>query len=129
LGADIIIAVDLCELLPKTFPTNLLQVADRSAEIAFMWQNQACTRLADFVIRPKTCGAGTFNDKMKQQVYEAGRTAAREVMDEIVAKVAPLTNRPIDTCECRLVTLGCYTPQICTDELHHEELLAEANDT
>ena len=65
LKPDIIIAVDLCELLDKTFPTNLFGVVNRSAEIAFMWQNETCTHHADVIIRPKTRGVGTFNDQAK----------------------------------------------------------------
>lgn len=121
LGAEVIIAVDLCELLPKTFPQNLFQIADRSAEISYMWQNQACTRAADFVIRPKTCGVGTFNDKMKRQIYEAGRVAAKEALPSILERM-----RQIETCPpsstYRLVNLNCYNPQINEDERHHEEL-------
>lgn len=85
LGADIVIAVDLCELLPKTFPTNLFQVATRSSEIIFMWQNQNCTRCADVIIQPKMCDIGTFNDSKKWQIYEAGKEAGREAVPKILA--------------------------------------------
>lgn len=121
LGADIVIAVDLCELLPKTFPQNLFQIANRSAEISYMWQNQACTRFADFVIRPKTCGVGTFNDKMKRQIYEAGRCAAQEALPAILERIQCIDPYPCQT--VRQVTLGCYEPQINEDERRHEELL------
>lgn len=111
LGADIIIAVDLCELLDRTFPTNLFQVATRSAEIAFMWQNQACTLGADVVLRPKTCEVGTFNDKMKWLIYQSGRRAAEEHIDEIKALLA---SYPPSACEGRLrkVELKPYEPKI-----------------
>lgn len=110
LGADIVIAVDLCELLPQTFPTNLFQVADRSAEIMFMWQNQVCTRQSDFVIRPKTCGVGTFNDNMKQLLYESGKRAAREALPSIVEKIAPLISQELGVCRYRLIEPKCYIP-------------------
>lgn len=116
LGADIVIAVDLCELLPRTFPTNLFQIASRSAEIAFMWQNQLCCRCADVVIRPKTCDIGAFNDSMKWQIYEAGRMAACEEMPRILELVGAL---PPDGCEpvaWRLVEPTCYTPEIYLQE-------------
>lgn len=112
LGAEVIIAVDLCELLPRTFPTNLFEVVTRSAEIAFMWQNECCSHHASVVIRPKTCDVGTFNDDMKWQLYQAGRRATIEKIPEIQAKLAALD--PQD-CECdgwRLVTPHCYTPEI-----------------
>jgi len=110
LGAEIVIAVDLCELLPQTFPTNLFGVAQRSAEIAFLWQNEASTCKADLVIRPKTCEAGTFNDAMKWQIYEAGKQAAREHIPkirELVAKAA--AEKPG---VYRSVQPSCYTPEI-----------------
>lgn len=113
LGAEIVIAVDLGELLPKTYPTNLFQIADRSAEIAFMWQNEVCTRGADFVIRPRTCGIGTFNDKMKRELYHAGKHAAQEQIQCITEAIARLSCE--QSCGMRLVNLPCYTPKICQD--------------
>lgn len=112
LGAEVVIAVDLCELLPKTFPKNLFQVADRSAEIAFMWQNQICTRRADFVIRPKTCGIGAFNDDMKQELYLAGKEAASQIMPAIIEKIDPLRRLGKEECKARLVNLDPYIPDI-----------------
>lgn len=109
LGAEIIIAVNLSELLPKTFPTNLFQVAGRSAEIAFLWQNEICSRNAHIVIRPKTCGVGTFNDAMKMQIYEAGKLAAREQIPAIQQILAEHPDHNV--CRTRLVTLNCYTPK------------------
>ena len=114
LGAEIVIAVDLCELLDVTFPTNLFQVANRSAEIAFMWQNQACTRGADVVIRPKTCGVGTFNDKMKWLIYEAGRRAAEEQIPKIQELLVEYPE-PICRERSRLVHLNAYEPKIYTE--------------
>lgn len=113
LGADIVIAIDLCELLPHTFPSSLFGVAKRSAEIAFMWQNERCTMNADVIIRPKTCGVGTFNDQKKMHIYEAGRVAAREKMPLIKEvlrnKLESCTYAPKE----RLICLPCYTPEIC----------------
>ena len=113
LGAEIIIAVDLCELLEKTFPTNLFTVMTRSAEIAFMWQNESCCREADVVIRPKTCGVGAFNDKMKWDLYEAGREATRNKMEEIQELISTLPEETCRSCtKMRWVNLPCYTPDI-----------------
>lgn len=113
LGAEVIIAVDLCELLPRTFPTNLFQIATRSAEIAFMWQNEVCTRNADIVIRPKTCDVGAFNDKMKWAVYEAGKEAAQAELPKIKELLCHLSPPPDDW---ELVTLNPYTPQIYQED-------------
>jgi NTE family protein len=114
LGAKIIIAVDLCEMLPKTFPTNLFEVATRSAEIAFMWQNEVCTRNADVIIRPKTCGVGAFNDRMKSAIYKAGKHAAHEKIPLIKKLIAEKceNNCSIDW---KLVTLDTYSPGITHD--------------
>jgi NTE family protein len=115
LGADVIIAVDLCELLPKTCPSNLFEIASRSAEIAFMWQNQVCTRYADVVIRPKTCGIGTFNDNMKWVLYEAGKRAAREQLPKIKKMIAERCHNACQQKKWKLVHLPPYTPQIYQD--------------
>lgn len=112
LGADIVIAVDLSELLPKTFPTNLFQIANRSVEIAFMWQNESCTRNATVVIRPRTCGVGTFNDDMKSQIYEAGKLATREQIPEILEAIAAYSENCPTNINWRLVNLPCYTPKL-----------------
>jgi NTE family protein len=114
LGAEIIIAVDLAEMLDRTFPTNLFGVATRSAEIAFVWQNQDCTSDASVVIRPKTCGVGAFNDKMKRLVYEAGKEAARKELPQILKLLEEhhvSLSDEIDLRE-REVTLECYAPGI-----------------
>lgn len=125
LGADIIIAVDLCELLPHTFPTNLFQIVTRSAEIAFMWQNEVCTHDADVIIRPKTCGVGTFNDNMKSLLYEAGKRAAQEQIPAIKALLAKYPRQTCDKPKWRLVHPICYTPQISVEEEEEEEKEAE----
>ncbi len=109
LGADIVIAVDLCELLPKTFPTNLFEIATRSSEIMFMWQNQNCTRCADVIIQPKMRDIGTFNDSKKWQIYEAGKKAAREAIPKIIA----LLEERNETCEHKVmkyVNIAPYKP-------------------
>lgn len=111
LGADVVIAVDLCELLPSTFPTNLFGVATRSAEIAFLWQNEVCTRNADIVIRPKMCGIGTFNDKAKEYLYCAGKEAAQEALPHIKEVLFSRVNQQELECSnstTRFVTLPCY---------------------
>jgi len=117
LGAKIIIAVDLCELLPKTCPKNLFEIFLRSAEIEFMWQNEVCTRSADVIIRPKTCGIGTFNEKMKHQLYLAGKHAAQIHIPQVLELMKNLSKEDQEASKTtRLVSLEAYTPQI-----YHEE--------
>ncbi len=117
LGAEIVICVDLCELLEKTFPTNLFTVATRAAEIAFMWQNETCTSCADVTIRPKTCGVGSFNDKMKWKVYQAGREAALEKIPEILELLSRIPpDCTSDLTRRRLVCMQPYVPGIYRQE-------------
>lgn len=116
LGAQMIIAVDLCELLPKTFPTNLFQVAARSLEIFFMWQSDICTKQGDIIIRPKTCGVGSFDDSTLEQVYQAGKRAAREkipLIKELIAKKRLEEKYPDGMAAWRLVQSPCYEADIC----------------
>lgn len=82
-GADIIVAVDLSELLPKTCPSNLFGVAARSAEIKFLLQSESCAQDADIIIRPELGEIGMFDDKNHEAMYEAGRQAAREAIPKI----------------------------------------------
>lgn len=115
LGAEVIIAVDLCELLPRTFPTNLFGVMQRSAEIAFMWQNDCCTRSADIIIRPKTCGVGCFDETKKRELYEAGRVAAEQQVPLILKLVCPLMQEPYSCARTRLIEPCPYRPGIEED--------------
>jgi NTE family protein len=87
LGADIIIAVDLSQLLPKTCPTNLFGVTSRCAEIALLVQSEGCVQHADVLIRPELWGMGLFDDDDLEMVYQAGREAARKMMPEIIKLV------------------------------------------
>lgn len=84
LNAEIVVSVDLRCLLPKTFPTNLFSVATRSAEITLLWQSETCIQDSDVVIRPDLGELGTFDDEYHEQMYQAGRRAAREAMPQIL---------------------------------------------
>lgn len=126
LGAQVIIAVDLCELLDKTFPTNLIDITLRSSEIAFMWQNQVCTRDANVIIRPKTCDVGTFADDKKMLLYQAGRRAAEEQMPKILEEIAKIKacewTEPFEWKTTEALT---YTPEIYARE-QDEDIEEEA---
>lgn len=84
LNADIIIAVDLAELLPKTCPTNLFGVARRCAEIKFQRHSSACISCADVVIKPEVGLLSMFDDRNHKKIYDAGRYAAREAIPKIL---------------------------------------------
>lgn len=85
LQAEIIVAVDLCELLPKTCPTNLFGVVARSAEIQYAKQTEGCVKGAHFIIKPEMGDIGTFDDEFNEQLYQSGRTAARAMIPQILA--------------------------------------------
>lgn len=87
-GAAIVIAVDLSSLLPRTCPTNLFGVARRSAEIKFLLQSESCMGGADVIIRPALGDMGLFDDRNPQNVYEAGCTAAKEAIPQILDLLA-----------------------------------------
>lgn len=88
MGAKLIVAVDLSELLPKTCPTNLFGIATRSAEIKFLLQSESCINGADVVIRPILGDMGLFDDDNPERVYDAGCIAAREAMPQIIKLLA-----------------------------------------
>jgi len=94
MGAKIIIAVDLNELLPKTSPSNLFGVAARSAEIKFLLQSASCLEGADVIIRPELEGVSIFADDNHEQVYLAGREAAIKALPKIIQLISSLTTCP-----------------------------------
>ncbi len=87
-GAEVIVAVDLRGLLPQTFPTNLFGVAKRSAEITLLWQSESCLTDANVIIRPELGDIGTFDDEYNEQIYNAGRMAARKAIPYIIELLA-----------------------------------------
>lgn len=89
--AEVIVAVDLRGLLPHTFPTNLISVLCRSAEITLLWQSEGCIKDADVVIRPNVEDIGTFCKDQNEYIYNAGRAAARECIPKILACLAEKT--------------------------------------
>lgn len=111
LGAKIVVAVDLCELLAESFPSNLFGIALRSSEIASMWQSEACTRHADVTIRPKMCEIGTFNDAKKDYLYEAGREAARHAIPKIKEILTLFSEEEMQYFpRHKTIFLPCYAP-------------------
>lgn len=90
--ADVVVVVDLCELLPKTCPTNLFEVGTRSAEIKFNKQSEVCLQDADIVIKPAVGTVGTFDDGHSTMLYNAGREAARKAIPQIKALLVSQCN-------------------------------------
>lgn len=85
LEAEVILAVDLSQMLPKTCPTHLFGIASRAAEIKFLLQSESCIKDADILIRPELNGMGMFDDKDLEKVYQAGRLAAEKAIPELIA--------------------------------------------
>ena len=77
------IAVDVTQSLPRDLPNNLVGIAKRSAEICFQKINRLCLEEADIVITPDVKGIGTFEDKAFEELYQAGRAAGKEAVQEI----------------------------------------------
>lgn len=90
--ADIVVAVELCNLLPHRFPTNLFGVASRSLDIIFLWQTEDCIKSADVVISPEMGQTSCFNDKCNEAIYQAGRQAAIKMIPKIQELLAKKTN-------------------------------------
>ncbi len=88
-----------------------LQIATRSAEIAFMWQNEVCTKHADIIIRPKTCGIGAFNDKKSTNLYRGKTGCKNDISTKSKEKSQPLAANRIRH-DNVFVCLEAYTPSI-----------------
>jgi NTE family protein len=84
MGAEVVVAVDLSQLLPRTCPKNLFGIARRSAEIKFLLQSEGCCKDAEVIIRPELGDVGMFDDKEQESMYQAGCKAAREAIPRIL---------------------------------------------
>lgn len=98
LGAQIVVAVDLSELLPKTCPNNLFGIAARSAELKLLLQSESCLQGADVVIRPELGCMSMFDDENHQMAYEAGQRAAREAIPKILELLSQKGLMDEETC-------------------------------
>lgn len=80
---DVIVAVDISSYLPQRKPNNLFGVAKRCTEIQFLTQSNLCVGGADYVIKPELGEVGTFDHTYNEEVYLAGRHAARAAIPAI----------------------------------------------
>lgn len=81
---DIVIAVDISNSLSNSMPSNLFGVAKRCTEIQYLHQSSIGTKCADIVIKPNLGNIGTFCDDYNEEMYWAGRIAAREAIPAIL---------------------------------------------
>ncbi len=113
LGAQFIIAVDIGGGLSTDFPTNLLGVGKRSAEITLLWQAEECVEGCEVVIRPEMTGFSCFDDSQRQEIYEAGRMAARSALPDIL-KILSETNFITSSREPWIqIPAPCYSSPNC----------------
>lgn len=80
---EIVIAVDVSGTLSKTRPSHLLGVAARGMEIMYIEHIKNCAKDADVLIRPQLDDFGFFEEGSNQQIYQAGRRAAKEMLPKI----------------------------------------------
>ena len=78
-----IVAVDISGKLPKSMPTNMFGVAKRCIEI--MYKNHGCSKAAkaDVLIKPSLKSIGVFDDGHNNELYLAGKVAARSKIKDI----------------------------------------------
>lgn len=105
-NSEVIVAVDLRGLLPCRFPTNVFGVAARSADITLLWQSETCVENADVIIRPELPdNIGCFAEDYNEQIYQAGKDAARKAIPQIRAALEEIKRCSERSCgECNLNT-------------------------
>lgn len=94
LGAKIVIAVNIEAEIDDVKPVHLIDIAMRSAHIKHYHHTKFCLSGADVLIRPKVGHIGTFDEGRNQELYEAGKFAARKAMEQIklALMACPLRN-------------------------------------
>lgn len=90
----IVIAVDISEGLTEKKPNHMLGIIKRSLEISFIHQSDMAGQQADVVIKFPFKDIGTFNDELNTQIYEEGKKAALEKVEEIKALLQSRREKP-----------------------------------
>jgi NTE family protein len=86
-GAEIVIAIDLSEKLPKASPRHLFGVTKRSLEIAYRKFVEQSLSQADIVIKMDFDEVGTFTDHLNEYFYKYGRETVQKQLPEIVHRL------------------------------------------
>lgn len=89
-GAEIIIAVDVGEKLPKAGPKHFVGITKRCMEIAYLKFVEQSLMQADVVIKMNFEEVGTFSDHLNQEIFDHGRRAALTHIPEIQEKLKKL---------------------------------------
>ena len=79
----VIIAVDVGEELGTEDPLHFFGIARRGVNISHRKLSEYVTRSADVVIRMRFHDLGLFSDAYNQEIYDHGRTKAREALPQI----------------------------------------------
>lgn len=87
----ITIAVDISTLPPKTEAVNALDLTYRALWFSYFKLARTQSRTADIDIYIDLDGHGTFEDNRKEELYQAGRKAALEMIPVIKAKLNKIT--------------------------------------
>lgn len=86
-GAKTVIAIDVTGKLPRTKPTHLLGISQRSLEIAYRKFTEQLLAQADIIVKMEFEDSGTFSDHLNHDLYLAGREAMRKMIPEIQQKM------------------------------------------
>jgi NTE family protein len=80
---EIVIAVDVSPQLRMQLPTNLISITTRCAYISYLELSILKAKQADIIIAPNLKDQATFDDSKNWFLYEEGKKAAQEKVDEI----------------------------------------------
>ena len=86
-GGKVIIAIDVSERLTESKPSHLFGVAKRALEIAYRKFVSHSLALADVAIKMDFEEIGTFSNHLNQQMYDHGRSKAKDAIPEIKKKL------------------------------------------
>lgn len=95
-GADLVISVNCSQDIARAplTSTTLPSMFSRSLDILIQQSVQLRAHYTDIEIRPDIKPYGLFDFKKGMEMFDIGRVAALEHIDEIKAKIAALKNNP-----------------------------------
>lgn len=84
---DLIIAIDIATPLSDRKPSNLISITNRCAHISYLELSKLRAKQADVTVKPNLKAASMFDDSQNWRLYELGREAALEKLEEIKQKL------------------------------------------
>lgn len=88
---EVIIAVDLSLPIDTSKVYNIADVVTKALAINYTALNDHLAKEADILIRPKIRGVGIFDAHRKDELYDAGKKAAREKISDIKKQLSKKT--------------------------------------